>query len=108
MEILKLLQFKMAISKPAFKANNEAISKTRAANASLLTLLTLIMFVVWGIHGYWAAKVIIFDGYGGWLNNLVYGLGTFLLNVGLCLKVMSYINIQLLDKRIEDDYKKYI
>lgn len=98
----------MAISKPTFNAQHDRISKSRAANASILTILTLIMCVIWGIHGFWAAKVIIYDAYGGWLNNLVYGLGTFLLDVGVGLKVISYINIQLLDNKIEDDYKKYI
>jgi hypothetical protein len=88
--------------------SHDPISKSRAMNASILTVLTLFFVLVWISHGVWAIKVLINDTYGTFFNNLIYGPGTLVLNIGLGIKLMSWINIKLLDNSIEDDYKKFI
>lgn len=46
--------------------------------------------------------------YGNFFNNLVYGPGSFLANVGLSTKLLRYLNKVLVEDKLEADYKKYI
>lgn len=88
--------------------SHERISKSRAFSASILTFVTVAIFLELGYHLLWSVKVIINQPYGNFLNNLVYGPGSFLANVGLSAKLMRYLNKVLVEDKIETDYKKYI
>ncbi|EGW35382.1 uncharacterized protein SPAPADRAFT_58603 [Spathaspora passalidarum NRRL Y-27907] len=59
-------------------------------------------------HLIWAIKVVYYQPYGNLLNNLVYGPGTLVANVGISSKLIRYINAKLVEDKIEPDYKKYI
>ncbi|KAK6203442.1 uncharacterized protein RJT21DRAFT_27284 [Scheffersomyces amazonensis] len=97
----------MAVPRRSVKPEDR-ISKSRFANSLILTILTLLALVAWIYHGIWALKVMIYKPYGNILNNLIYGPGTLVANVGLSLKLIGAINTKLLTDKIEADYKKYI
>ena len=88
--------------------NHEHISKSRAINASILTVLTIVIFLLLIYHFIWAIQVMIYKPYGNLLNNLVYGPGTLIANAGLSSKLIKYVNNKLVEEKIEADYKKYI
>ncbi|KAK6454889.1 uncharacterized protein RJT20DRAFT_53173 [Scheffersomyces xylosifermentans] len=94
--------------KRTYSAEDERISKSRAFNAGLLTILSLVIVVVLGYHFLWAVKVMTNQPYGSFLNNLVYGPGTLVANAGLSMKFISYINNKLVEDKIDADHKKYI
>ncbi|KAI5955159.1 hypothetical protein KGF54_001720 [Candida jiufengensis] len=87
---------------------HEKISKSRALNASLLTLISIIVFIELIYHANWSIKVLYNQPFGNYLNNLVYGLGSFLANFGLSVRLMKWLNQKLVEDKIESDYKKYI
>ncbi|CAD1811283.1 putative integral membrane protein [Candida parapsilosis] len=88
--------------------SHERISKSRAFSASILTFVTVVIFLELGYHLIWSAKVMINQPYGNFFNNLVYGPGSFLANVGLSTKLLRYLNKVLVEDKLEADYKKYI
>ncbi|KAG5419010.1 hypothetical protein I9W82_003729 [Candida metapsilosis] len=99
------------MSSPSTKRDplsHERISKSRAFSASILTFVTVAVFLELGYHLLWSAKVMINQPYGNVFNNLVYGPGSFLANVGLSTKLMRYLNKVLVEDKLEADYKKYI
>ncbi|KAI5949261.1 hypothetical protein KGF57_004860 [Candida theae] len=98
----------MSSSSKRDQVNNERISKSRAFNASILTFLTVAIFLELGYHLLWSAKVFINQPYGNFFNNLVYGPGSFLANVGLSTKLIKYLNKVLVEDKMDADYKKYI
>ncbi|ODV78380.1 uncharacterized protein CANTADRAFT_90730 [Suhomyces tanzawaensis NRRL Y-17324] len=97
----------MLSRKPAYKPQ-ERVSKSRALNASILTVLTLLLVVMWAYHTVWAVKVMINRPYGSFLNNLIFGPGTLIANTGVSTKIVSYINTKLVEDKIDSDHKKYI
>lgn len=86
----------------------DRISKTRLTNTILLTALSLIFAAVICFHLYWAINLIRYRVYGHLINNLVFGMGTFVANAGLTAKALVWLNERLLDSRIDEDHKKYI
>ncbi|RCK59616.1 hypothetical protein Cantr_07285 [Candida viswanathii] len=95
---------------PQHKPTNshEHISKSRVLNASILTFLTVLIFLLLIYHFIWAVQVMMYKPYGNLLNNLVYGPGTLIANAGLSSKLIKYVNTKLVEDKIEADYKKYI
>ncbi|KAL6451569.1 hypothetical protein SBY92_003209 [Candida maltosa Xu316] len=95
---------------PTHKPTNdhEKVSKSRAVNASILTILTVLIFLLLIYHFIWAVQVMMYQPYGNILNNIVYGPGTLIANAGLSSKFIKYINTKLVEDKIEADYKKYI
>ncbi|EER35519.1 conserved hypothetical protein [Candida tropicalis MYA-3404] len=88
--------------------NKERISKSRLLNASILTVLTVAIFLLLIYHFIWAVQVMMYRPYGNLLNNIVYGPGTLIANAGLSSKLIKYVNTKLVEDKIEADYKKYI
>ncbi|EER35509.1 conserved hypothetical protein [Candida tropicalis MYA-3404] len=88
--------------------NEERISKSRLLNASILTVLTVAIFLLLIYHFIWAVQVMMYRPYGNLLNNIVYGPGTLIANAGLSSKLIKYVNTKLVEDKIEADYKKYI
>lgn len=95
------------IKKPAYKPA-ERVSKSRAFNALILTILSITLLIVLFYHLNWAVDVMLDKPYGSLLNNLVFGPGTLLANAGISLKLITYINAKLVEDKIDADHKKYI
>lgn len=93
--------------KPAYRPD-EKLSKSRALNALILTVLFIGLLVIWLYHARWAIDVMANRPYGNFLNNLVFGPGTLIANAGLSVKVASYFNEKLVEDKIDADHKKYI
>lgn len=87
---------------------DEEISTARVLKALFLTFLSLFAIVLWGYHSVWAVKVIFYNMYGNLLNNLVFGPGTLIAHGGLSIKLITYLNVILLDDKIDADHKKYL
>ncbi|EAZ63928.1 hypothetical protein PICST_38487 [Scheffersomyces stipitis CBS 6054] len=98
----------MAAPKRYYSAGDDKVSKSRAFNAGLLTVLTLLVLAGWVYHFIWALQVVINQPYGGVLNNLVYGPGTLVANAGLSTKLVGYLNDKLVGDKIDADHKKYL
>ncbi|CAK9440960.1 uncharacterized protein LODBEIA_P48290 [Lodderomyces beijingensis] len=96
------------MSPAARRKEDDAVSKSRLFNATFITVLTLIVMLLLGVHFIWSVKTMINQPYGNLLNNLVYGPGTFLANVGLSSKLVRYLNKVLVEDKVDADYKKYI
>lgn len=87
---------------------NDLVLKSRALNATILTTVFIFAVVLSGIHLLWAVKVLYYKTYGGFLNNLILGPGTFVANVVITFKVLTYLNEKILGDNIDADHKKYI
>ncbi|CAI5759485.1 unnamed protein product [Candida verbasci] len=87
---------------------SDKFSKSRALNATILTLITITFGFILIYHLIWSVKVVYYQPFGNILNNIVYGPGTLLLNFGLTTKLIKWANSKLLEDKIEEDYKKYI
>ncbi|KAI5965711.1 uncharacterized protein KGF55_001074 [Candida pseudojiufengensis] len=88
--------------------NHEKISKTRVINASILTIISILLFIELLYHLKWSIKIIYNQSFGNQLNNLIYGLGSLLANFGLSVSFLKWLNQKILVDKIEEDYKKYI
>ncbi|CAK7902932.1 hypothetical protein CAAN1_07S05050 [[Candida] anglica] len=98
----------MAPLKPRAPSVEERVSKSRVLNALLLTALSIVFIIVWGYHSVWAVKVMLNRTYGGFINNLIYGPGTFVVDVALGFRFITYLNFVLLDEKLDVDHKKYL
>lgn len=87
---------------------DEDISTSRVIKALFLTFLSLFAIVLWGYHSVWAVQVMIYNSYGNFFNNLVFGPGTLIAHGGLSIKLVTYLNVILLDDKIDADHKKYL
>lgn len=94
--------------KPTTRIPDEEISTSRVVKSLFLTFLSLFFIGLWCYHAVWAVKVMIYKTYGNAFNNLIFGPGTAIANAGLSIKLVTYLNIVLLDDKIDADHKKYI
>lgn len=86
----------------------ERISKSRAAKASLLTFLSVLAFLVWCYHLYWAVGALYENRYGGIFNNLMLIVGGFILEVYVTAKALLFLESKILTTDIDADHKKYL
>lgn len=93
--------------KPAYRPD-EKVSKSRAFNALILTVISIGLFVALLYHARWAVNVMSNRPYGSFMNNLVFGPGTLIANAGISYKVASFINEKLVEDKIDADHKKYL
>lgn len=84
------------------------ISVQRAFKAAFLTFLSLALLFLWCYHAVWSIKVFTYNKYGNILNNLVFGLGTLIINASFSIKFATYLNDKYLNDQIDADHKKYM
>lgn len=90
------------------KRPQERISKSRAAKASLLTGLTVVVFLIGCYHLWWAVRAFYHNKYGSTFNNIMIIAGGFILNAVVMAKALQFLEIKLLSDAIDADHKKYI
>lgn len=88
--------------------NTQLISKSRAAKALLLTILTILGFCQLIYHVYWAFSSIFDHRFGGALNSAAVVGGSLVLNVFLTIRVLLFCETRLLSDQIDADHKKYL
>lgn len=84
------------------------ISKSRAAKASLLTGMSVLTFLLWGFHLYWAVGALYSNRFGGVFSNLVIIVGGLAVDFFVSIKVLLYAETHLLSDGIDADHKKYL
>lgn len=92
----------------AYQPPENNISQSRVLKSALVTVLGIVFLIILGYHLNWAFTIVNYRVYGHFLNNVVFGFGTFLANGGICLRILTYLNQELLDSDIDADHKKYI
>ncbi|RKP31892.1 hypothetical protein METBISCDRAFT_26195 [Metschnikowia bicuspidata] len=90
------------------RTQTQGISWSRAAKASLLTLLTVLFFFVACFHVCWAIKAFYHDRYGSALYNVVIIVGGLVLNATVSIYFLVFLETCLLSDGIDADHKKYI
>lgn len=98
----------MAQLKQRNRNTQEAISKSRAAKASILTGMTVVAFLQVLYHIYWALNAVYSHKFGGKLNSLAVVVGTLALNLFVTIKVLLFFETRLLSNHIDADHKKYL
>ena len=92
----------------AYQPPENNISQSRVMKSALVTILGVIFLIVLGYHLTWALTITTNRVYGHFINNVIFGFGTLLANGGICLRILTYLNQELLDSDIDADHKKYI
>lgn len=93
------------IRKPS---QQERISKSRAAKASVLTGLTVAFFLAYCYHVWWAVKAFYHNKYGSTFGNILLILGGLALNGFISVRFLLFCETRLLSNGIDADHKKYI
>lgn len=83
------------------------ISKSRAANASLLTFLTLIVFIAGCYHAFWVIRALITEQQITYIRMAAI-VGSLVLNIVISVKLLQFLDSFLLNSKIDADHKKYI
>lgn len=86
----------------------ERISKARAAKASVLTGLTVALFLAFCYHVWWAVGAFYQNKYGSKLGNVAVILGGLALNGFISVRFLLFCETRLLSNGIDADHKKYI
>lgn len=90
------------------KRQQERISKSRAAKASLLTGMTVVAFLLGIYHIWWSVKAFHSNKFGSHFSNLMIIVGGLVLNAVVSVKVLLFFETRLLSDSIDADHKKYI
>lgn len=91
-----------------YKPQKERISKARAAKASILTVSTIIVFLLISFHAWWAFHALYNKKYGSNLNTLVVAGGSLVLDFAACVYGLVFLETRLLSDHIDADHKKYL
>lgn len=84
------------------------ISKSRVLNSAILTFLGLAIIIGLFYHLVWALGVLRTNAYGDILSNIMFGFGTLFANGVVSFRLLTYLNVKLIDDKIDADHKKYI
>ncbi|CCE86052.1 Piso0_005699 [Millerozyma farinosa CBS 7064] len=89
--------------------SEQTISSSRAVKASFITFLSLFLLIIWGYHGY-----LVFNGFvlhyyeDDLVSKIVLNVSLLMLHGWLSLKLLTYLNMVMLDNDIDSDHKKYL
>lgn len=108
LNIFHLLSMAPLKAAKAYRPPEHHISQSRVLKSALLTILGIVFAILLCYHFMWAVQILRNRVYGHLLNNLVFGIGTFIANGGICFRILVYLNQELLDNDIDADHKKYI
>lgn len=89
------------------RRNQQPISKSRAANASLLTFLTLVVFAAVCYHAFWVLRTLLTEQQISYLR-MAAVVGSLILNIVVSVKLLQFLDSFLLNSKIDADHKKYI
>lgn len=91
-----------------YSPKKERISKARAAKASILTVATVVVFLVISFHTWWVFNALYNKKYGSNLNTLVVAGGSLVLDFAACVYALIFLETRLLSDHIDADHKKYL
>lgn len=96
------------VGKKPVPHKQERISKSRAAKASLMTGFTVVCFLIFIYHLYWAVLAINGRRFGSLLPSLTIAVGSLALSAFVMIRILLFCETRLLSNDIDADHKKYL